>query len=92
MDGTLTVPGFAKPSEECPPDLLEKEPAAPRLNIIPQRTDLYPAIPDAIMKDLEKGCVKLFIENTTGCLPTIHRLVLTMGIFRTKNKQQNNRD
>lgn len=52
MEGNITVPGFAKPSEECPSDLLEKEPEPPRLNLLPQRKDLYPAIPDAVLKDL----------------------------------------
>ncbi|CAK9014882.1 Uncharacterized protein SCF082_LOCUS12523, partial [Durusdinium trenchii] len=51
MDGSLTVPGFAKPAEECPADLLEKEPAPPRLNLLTPRQDLYPLIPDALMKD-----------------------------------------
>ena len=58
MDGALSVAGFPKPAAECPPDLLETEPALPRMNLITPRKDLYPVIPDAITKDrLPLACI-----------------------------------
>lgn len=58
MDGSLSVAGFPKPAAECPPDLLEKEPVLPRMNLITPRKDLYPMIPDAITKDrLPLACI-----------------------------------
>jgi len=51
MDGSLTVAGFPKPAAECQADLLETEPAPPKMNIIVARKDLYPLVPEAIVKD-----------------------------------------
>ena len=50
MDGSMTIPGLPKPALECPTDILEKEPAPPRLNLLTPRSDLYPIIPQNIMQ------------------------------------------
>ena len=49
-EGKLNIPGHPVPQGECPQDLLEQPPAPPRLNVCIQRSDLYPEIPDSIVK------------------------------------------
>ena len=50
MAGTVTIPGHPAAPAECPADLLEKEPDLPKLNIMVARSDLYPEVPGATIR------------------------------------------
>lgn len=50
MAGTVTIPGHVAAPAECPADLLEKEPDLPKLNIMVARSDLYPEVPGAVVR------------------------------------------
>lgn len=50
MDGSLAIPGCTKPSLDCPPDILEQAPPAPRLNLVTPRADLYPVVPQSLLQ------------------------------------------
>ncbi|CAK9032566.1 unnamed protein product [Durusdinium trenchii] len=69
MDGSMTIPGLPKPALECPTDILEKEPAPPRLNLLTPRSDLYPIIPQNIMQ--EYGAHESFSEEFNSFLDKV---------------------
>ena len=50
MAGSLQIPGHAPAQAECPSDLLEAEPALPKLNLMTARADLYPEIPGQVVR------------------------------------------
>ncbi|CAK9040562.1 unnamed protein product [Durusdinium trenchii] len=50
MAGKVQIPGHAVGSQECPPDLLESEPPLPKLNLMVSRSDLYPEVPPAVIR------------------------------------------
>lgn len=50
FDGQLMIPGHPRPEAECPGDLLEQPPPPPKLNVCIQRGDLYPEIPESVVK------------------------------------------
>ena len=50
MDGSITIPGHPVGGQECPADLLEKEPELPKLNIMVARSDFYPEVPGATVR------------------------------------------
>lgn len=50
MAGTIQIPGHAVASQECPPDLLEAEPSAPKLNLMVARNDLFPEVPTSLIR------------------------------------------
>ena len=49
-DGKIKVPGHTPRPQEMPADLVMGAPALPRLNILIQREDLYPQIPEEVTK------------------------------------------
>lgn len=50
MAGSIQIPGHAPAQAECPADLLEAEPALPKLNLMTARADLYPEIPGQLVR------------------------------------------
>lgn len=62
FDGQLTIPGHPRPETECPSDLLEQAPAPPKLNVCIQRADLYPEIPEGVVKARSSYCKAVSID------------------------------
>lgn len=52
LEGNLSIPGFVKPNPEVSADLLETQPAPPRLNLLTPSDDLYPIVPDKVTEAL----------------------------------------
>lgn len=51
MDGKVVIPGHPSTGGECPPDLLEQEPAPPKLNVVTLCRDLHPKVPEDLVKE-----------------------------------------
>ena len=51
MEGKVVIPGHPAPNSECPADLLEQEPAAPKLNVVTSGRGLYPKVPEDLVKE-----------------------------------------
>ena len=51
MEGKIVIPGHPAKSADCPSDLLEQEPALPKLNIVTLGRELHPKLPEALVKD-----------------------------------------
>ena len=72
-DGEVTVPGYSPPPKSMPQDLELAPPPLPTLNVVRQRHDLYPEIPQELvqagMQEGSQGLCSLTLKQKTRTPP-----------------------